>query len=84
MSPCFRPDGMYSTNPDVRHDGIDDAPTTCVPRSCDGCGPRSKLPFASSPATTHTIELISSAQETSINTSVAVETISEDVTIGDS
>jgi hypothetical protein len=50
MSPCFFPDGMYSTNPDVRHDGIADEPSTRVPRSCDGAGPRSKLPFGSSPA----------------------------------
>jgi len=50
MSPCFFPDGMYSTNLDVCYDGIADEPSTRVPRSCDGAGPRSKLPFGSSPA----------------------------------
>jgi hypothetical protein len=50
---------MYSTNPDVRHDGIDDVPTTCVPRSSDARGPRSKFPFGSRPVTHHTIEIAS-------------------------
>ena len=43
MSPCFCPDFMYSTKPEISHSGIEFLPpVTIVPFSFDGCGPSSK------------------------------------------